>query len=130
MQRHGFARIVLATDGTPQAEAAAHVTAALAASSHAAVRVVHCWSLEIHLRQGIWDVEMRTEAEKLIANVVDRLRTIGIAADGQVMRADHAHVGAAVAEAVREFDADLVVVGSRGLSDWRSMFEHGVSNQC
>jgi nucleotide-binding universal stress UspA family protein len=40
-----------------------------------------------------------------------------------------AHVGAAVAKAARAFEADLVVVGSRGLSDWRSLFEHGVSNQ-
>jgi nucleotide-binding universal stress UspA family protein len=119
----------LATDGTPQAEAAAHVTAAFAASSRATVRVVHCWSLEIHHRHGASDVELHSEADRLIAEAVDRLRTLGIEADGQVIHADHTHVGAAIAEAVRDFDADLVVVGSRGLSDWRSLFDHGVSNQ-
>jgi len=33
-----------------------------------------------------------------------------------------------VALAAREFMADLVVVGSRGLSDWQSMFRHSVSH--
>jgi nucleotide-binding universal stress UspA family protein len=129
MKNRGFTRILLATDGTPQSEAAAHVAAALAEASGAAVRVVHCWSLEIHHRHGVWDVEIRAEAEKLLADAVDRLHALGLEADGRLMRSDGAHVGSAIAEAARAFGADLVIAGSRGLSDWRSLFEPLVSHQ-
>jgi len=38
-------------------------------------------------------------------------------------------VAAAIAQAARHHGADLVVIGSRGLSDWRSLFDHSVSHQ-
>jgi len=129
MQSQGFQRMVLATDGSEQAEAAARVAAALADSSGAAVRVVHCWNLEVHHRHGVRDLQMRSEAQNLITEAVARLRALDIRADGQLVRADSNHVGAAIAAAVREFNADLAIVGSRGLSNWRSMFEHSVSHQ-
>ena len=124
-----FRRIVLATDASGQAEAAGHVAAAMAVASGAAVRVVHCWNLEVHHRHGAWDAETRAEAETLIADAVERLRTLGVTADGQLVRADRGHVSAAIAEAVRGFDADLVVVGSRGLSEWRSLFDGSLSHE-
>jgi len=130
MTNPGFRRILLATDGTSEAEAAARLATALAETSAAAVRVVHVWTLEVHHRHGIWDVEMRSEAEKMVAGAVERLRTLGVTADSRLARADENHVGAAIAEAAREYDADLVVVGSRGLSDWRSMFvQHSVGHR-
>ena len=48
MQSQGFQQIVLATDASEQPEAATLVAAGLAASSGAAVRVVHCWNSEDH----------------------------------------------------------------------------------
>jgi nucleotide-binding universal stress UspA family protein len=129
MKTRGFHRILLATDGTPQAEAAAHLATALAESSGSEIRVVHCWSMQVRQRHGVRDVEMRGEAEKLIADAVDRLRAFGLEADGELIDSTSTHAGTAIAEAARKFDADLVVVGTRGLSDLRSMFEHGVSNQ-
>jgi len=124
-----FRRIVLATDASRQAEAARHVAAAVAAASGAAVRVVHCWSLELHHRHGTWDAEARAEARRLIDEEVDRLRALGIRADAQLVHADTKHVAAAIAQAVRGFDADLLVVGSRGLSEWRSLFKRSVSHE-
>ncbi len=50
-------------------------------------------------------------------------------ADKEIYRADNDHVGAAISQVARMFDADLVVIGSRGLSDWRSLFQHSVSHQ-
>lgn len=129
MKTTGFHRILLATDGSAQASAAVAVTASFAHASSAAVRVVHVWSLEVHHRNGVWDVEMLSEAEKLIEQTTERLRAAGVQAEGTISRADSQHVAMAVAEAARDFDADLVVVGSRGLSDWQSMRKHSVSHQ-
>lgn len=127
MKDHGFERILLATDESEQAEAAVAVAASFALSSQASVRVIHVWNLEVHHRHGVWDVETRSEAARLIAAAVNRLRELGVEADGEVGRADHNHVGAAIAESAREFNADLVVIGSRGLSDWQAMWQHSVS---
>lgn len=129
MRNHGFGRIVLATDGSDQARAAVAFTSSFARASSAAVRVVHVWNLEVHHRHGVWDVEMRSEAEKLLDETVRLLRAGGIEADGQICRADAGHVAAAIAESAREFKADLLVVGSRGLPDWQAMFQHSTSHQ-
>jgi nucleotide-binding universal stress UspA family protein len=128
MKDHGFERILLATDDSEQAEAAAAVAASFALGSHASVRVVHVWNLEVHHRHGVWDVETRSEAIRLITAAVNRLRDLGVEAVGEVGRADHNHVGAAIAESARQFKADLVVIGSRGLSDWQAMWQHSVSH--
>ncbi len=125
----GFKRILLATDGSESSAAAADAAIALAAASSAEVRVVHVWNLEVHHRHGFWDVEVRSEAEQLVDAVVSRLRAAGVRADREISRADSTHVAGAVAGAARDFKADLVILGSRGLSDWQSMFKHSVSHQ-
>ena len=129
MKRQGFHKILLATDGSNQADAAVEVTAQFAHASSASVQVVHVWNLEVHHRHGVWDVEVRSEAEHLINETVKRLREKNVDAEGLIVRADHAHVAAAIAEAARQIQADLVVVGSRGLSDWQAMMRHSTSHQ-
>ncbi len=128
MKKLGFHRIVLSTDGSEQSEAAVGVAASFAQAANSSVRVVHVWNLEVHHRHGVWDVEMRSEAERLIRDTVKRLRDVGVEADGEITRADNHHVAAAVAEVARQFNADLIVVGSRGLSDWQSLTQHSVSH--
>jgi nucleotide-binding universal stress UspA family protein len=125
----GFKRILLATDGSDQAEAAVYATIALGRTPSAEVRVVHVWNLEVHPRDGHWDVEVRSEAEQLLDATVERLTTGGVRAEGAILRADSGHVAAAIAVAAKDFKADLLVVGSRGLSNWQSMLKHSVSHQ-
>lgn len=123
-----FERILLATDGSDEANAAVEATIELARFSSAVVRVAHVWNMEVHHRHGVWDVEVRSEAERLVQETVDRLTAAGVMADNEVFRADHTHVAAAIAQLARLFQADLIVLGSRGLSDWQSMFKHSVSH--
>jgi nucleotide-binding universal stress UspA family protein len=128
---NGFKRVVLATDGSEEADAAVDCTIALLRDSHssAEVRVVHVWNLEVHHPHGHWDIELRSEAEKLVGATVERLKAAGLRADSEILRADSEHVAGAVAIATRDFKADVVVLGSRGLSDWQSMFKHSVSHR-
>lgn len=128
MRTQGFTRILLASDGSKPAEAAEAVAASLALASGAKVRAMHAWNLEVHQRGGVWDVETRREAEELTDAAVDRLRSLRVDAEGEVTSSDHNHVAQAIAEAAREFEADLVVMGSRGLSDWQSLRRHSVSH--
>jgi nucleotide-binding universal stress UspA family protein len=129
MQKQGFRRILLATDGSDQAATAVGVTSWLAKASSAQVRVIHVWNMDVRRRDGTWDIEMRNEAERLIDEAVERMHAAGVAAQGEIRRSDSKHVALAVATAAREFHADLVVVGSRGLSDWKSMFQGSISHE-
>ena len=125
----GFNRILLATDGSEQAQAAVDATIQLARSSSAKVRVLHIWNLEVHHRHGFWDVEVHSEAKRLVDAAVSRLQAAGLVAEPEIFRADNGQVAEAVAVSARAFSADLVVVGSRGLSDWQSMFKYSVNHQ-
>ena len=125
----GFKRILLATDGSAESASAADAALSLAISSSAEVRVIHVWNLEVHHRHGFWDVEGRNEAEQLLVAILSRFRAAGVRADRELRRADSSHVADAVVGAARDFNADLVILGSRGLSDWESMVKRSVTHQ-
>jgi nucleotide-binding universal stress UspA family protein len=126
---NGFKRIFLATDGSKQSDAALLAAIVLAGASAARVRVMQIWNLELHHRHGHWDAEVRAEARRLVENAVGQFQAAGVLADHEILRADEDHVASAIAAAARNFSADLVVVGSRDVSDWPSMLEHSAGNQ-
>ncbi|HEX9094655.1 MAG TPA: universal stress protein [Candidatus Dormibacteraeota bacterium] len=124
-----FERILLATDGSEASQAAVDATIAIAKSPTAKVMVAHVWNLEVHHRHGHWDIEVRSEAAKLVDAAVERVFRAGIIAEREIIRADSNHVAAAIAISAKNFGADLVVIGSRGLSDWQSLTQHSISHQ-
>ena len=95
----------------------------------ARVRVAQVWNLELHHRHGHRDGEVRSEAEKLVDATVERLFHAGVIAEREICRADGEHVAAAIACAAKAFGADLVVVGSKGLSSWQSLAQSSVRQQ-
>jgi nucleotide-binding universal stress UspA family protein len=130
MKNKTVRRILVATDGSEPAQAAVSLAANFARASGASVEVVHVWNLEVHRRHGVWDVETRSEAREVVESAVDRIRSLDVEAEGDILDADSSQVAGALAEAARKYDADLVVVGSRGLSDWQSLVSaHSVSHQ-
>src|ERR1700682_4960945 len=116
-----FERILLATDGSEESRAAVDATIAIAKSPTAKVRVAQVWNLEVRHRHGQRDAGVHGEAGRLVDATVDRLLRAGVIAERDIFRADSAHVAAAIACAARAFEADLVVIGSRGLSDWQAL---------
>jgi nucleotide-binding universal stress UspA family protein len=125
----GFKRILLATDGSEHAQAAVEATITLGSPSSAEVLVVHVWNLEVYQRDWQLDVEGRDEAARLVIKTVASLRKGGMAAEARICQANSDQVAATIGLAARDFKADLVVLGSRGLSDWQSIFKHSVSHQ-
>jgi nucleotide-binding universal stress UspA family protein len=129
MERPLFSKILLAIDGTMPSRAAAAAIAHLAAPMTSEVLVIHVWNLERRRRVGPSDVEMLPEARKIVDDVVDRLRQAGVAASGELVNAATNDVGPAIEEAAEAFGADLVAVGSRGLSDLAGVFTESVSHR-
>ena len=124
-----FERILVATDGTREAAAATRMAAAVAESGHAVVRVVHVWKLDVRHHHVESDAAERAAAQALVDGSVGEFRALGLLADGVLAHSDGPHVGDAIAEAARQFGADLIVVGSRGLGRWRSLLAHSVGGE-
>ena len=124
-----FKRILLATDGTPDAESAVDAAISLARFGPANVCVLHVWNLQVRDHEGHWDLETYAEAQRLVQRTVERLTNAGVMAGNEIYTADHAHVAQAIATVAKDSNADLIVIGSRGLSDWQSIFQHSVSHQ-
>jgi nucleotide-binding universal stress UspA family protein len=117
----------VASDGSRESAAASRLAASVAGPSHAVVRVVHVWKLDLRHHHGAADAAAWVQAQRLVDEAVREFRALGIIADGVLGHSDGSHVGAAIAEAARQFGADLIVVGSRGLSRWRSLLAQSVS---
>jgi nucleotide-binding universal stress UspA family protein len=96
--------IVLATDGSRFAEAAAVTAASLGRFCKTLVTVASVTSPG----EG---PERRAEAEQSVQRAVEHMRSEGLAADGTVLEGYPAEVIAGVA---REKNADLIVTGSHG----------------
>ena len=129
MNKRSFHKILLAIDSTPASRAAVGAIAHLAAPTGADVLVLHVWNLETRRRLGRRDVETLTAAHHLVDDVVADLVAAGVKASGLLVNAAESQVGPAIEEAAEAHGADLVAVGSRGLSDLVGVFEGSVSHR-
>lgn len=109
-----LARILLATDGSGEADLAALTAIDIANSTDSELHVVHVGEFlpMLFAHTEIEPARIEDEARKLLAGQVDKLREIG----GNVSEA-HFRAGDAAREIVtlaEELDAGLIVLGSRG----------------
>jgi nucleotide-binding universal stress UspA family protein len=106
-----FSRIVVTTDGTAAGDAAVSFTIALAREQHATVRVVHVNELLVGGR-GV-ATESEPEAMDIVDRAVARLREAAIDADGVHFLANCFTVSDRIAEAAQDWEADVIVFGSK-----------------
>ena len=97
-------RVLLATDGSPHSEAAAGTAGHLARQAGLPVTVVSVVT-------GSHSAARRQEAEQAVASKVERLKGMGVAAEGKIVegRPDEA-----IVKAAEDVGADLIVMGSHG----------------
>lgn len=106
-----FSRIVVTTDGTASGDAAVSFTIALARKQHATVRVVHVNELLVGGRG--YATESEPEAMGVVDRAVARLREAGIDVDGVHFLANCFTVSDRIAEAAQDWEADVIVFGSK-----------------
>jgi len=68
-------------------------------------------------------------AMRLVADAVKVLREEGVVAGGQVHDVAAGHVAKDIVETAAEFEADLIVMGSRGLSDVQGILLGSVTHK-
>jgi nucleotide-binding universal stress UspA family protein len=126
-----FKRIVVGTDGSTTASRAVDQAALLAKSLDATLHIVHAYKpassfigIDPSIPQpdpGTIDKDLRENAQSISASAAERARALGVEAIG-----DPADALTTLAEDV---DADLIVVGNKGMAGVRRFIAGSVPNR-
>ncbi|HEX9235496.1 MAG TPA: universal stress protein [Actinomycetota bacterium] len=111
-----FKRILLAVDGSEPSNRAVALTADLAEQTEAEVLVVHVYERE-PAKFGAFPLETGEDAGEILDDAVRILKDRGISARGELRTGIFGRAARIILEEANDFDAGLVVLGSRGLSD-------------
>jgi nucleotide-binding universal stress UspA family protein len=123
-----FERIVVAVDGSPQGGKTVPVAVDLATKYGSSVTVVH---VREHGRYEGADVDLgpSTPPEELVAGVVATFERAGVVAAPEVRRVSPGDTPEQIVAVAEEVGADLIVMGTRGMTEWRSLLLGGVANK-
>jgi nucleotide-binding universal stress UspA family protein len=127
-----YDRILVAVDATPETQAVLARTSALARLSGATVRVLHVRTVDVVDGAGIGafvEEETEDEATEVVRDAVGELRRQGVGQvegwSGETVRGDVANT---VIAQVKDFGADVLVLGARRHGGLASLFLGSVSD--
>ncbi len=123
-----FERIVLAANGSPSSRKAADVAADIGQKYGSEVVVLHVREQKITML-GTYVVEQSYEDANFVDEIVRGLKDAGVSARSEVQTAPLGGVPHVILEMAKELDAGLIVMGSRGLSDWEGLFLGSVTQR-
>ena len=123
-----FKHILVAVDGSEYSRRALRTAIELAAKFSSDVCVIHVDECD---RGGTaaYALESPVEAARLVADAVKTVRGSGIEATGEVCDVATGHVAEAIVEAANDKHINLIVMGSRGLSDVRARLLGSVTHK-
>jgi nucleotide-binding universal stress UspA family protein len=124
-----FKKIFLAVDGSESSRQATKLAADLAKSSGGEVVVFHAREREFAGRAGIVDIESSAETLELVDETVRTLKDADVSARGDVRNALIGTVAKEIVDAAAAEGADVIVMGTRGLSDWSGFFLGSVTHR-
>lgn len=116
-----FQRILLAVDGSEGSRRAHEVAGGLAKGLGAEIIVLHGQEREAPAAprtMGSFELEATEDARKLADDIVRDLKDEGVGARSVVMGVIHGHVPRLIDDVAKKEGVDLIVMGTRGLSDW------------
>ncbi len=124
-----FEKILLAVDGSPFSADALRVASNLAVKLGAQVEVVHVHEHETYGSKAgaVADLETPEESGTVLAGAIAELTGHGVPAHARLLQARRTDVAAKIIEAADAVGAELIVVGSRGLSNLSAILLGSVS---
>jgi nucleotide-binding universal stress UspA family protein len=123
-----FERIVVAIDGSPQSSKTIPVAIDLAQKYASSVVVVH---VREHTRYEGADIDMGPPipATELVDSVVARFGEANVDARGEIRRIASGKTAEQIVEVASASEADLIVMGTRGMTELKSLVLGGVANK-
>jgi nucleotide-binding universal stress UspA family protein len=123
-----FERILLAVDDSEESKKALKTAVSLAQATHGEILVVHVHAKDMGF-QVKDDIETRLEAEQLIEAVCDIVKKADVPVVGDLRAGRIDRVAKEILDAAESFDADCIVVGSRGNGPFAQLLLGSVANQ-
>jgi nucleotide-binding universal stress UspA family protein len=123
-----FEHMVVAVDGSTRSEQTIVMALDLASRYGSVVTILHVREYERYEGSDV-DMGPPISAEQLVNDVLERFRTAGIKADGEVRRVSSGDTPEQIVEVAEKVTADLIVLGSRGMSEWKSLLLGGVASK-
>jgi nucleotide-binding universal stress UspA family protein len=129
-----FERILLSVDGSPDSGKALLLTRDLARIHGSRVLVVHGRDVPLMAPSGQpappmmerWETD--DDAQKVVDGAVSELQAVGVTAAGEVLPGQ-GRIGEKILQAADALDADLIVLGSRGMSRVEEVMIGSVSHK-
>ena len=121
-----FERILLAVDGSQHSAKAVPVAADLAFRYGGELLVFHARERDVALGE---DVETSSEAMELVDGIVRDLKDAGVSARGEIVRVPSGNTPRAILAAASDENVDLIVMGTRGLSEWSRLLMGSVAHK-
>jgi nucleotide-binding universal stress UspA family protein len=123
-----FERILVATDSSEPSERAVEFAAGLAKDHASEIIVLHAVPRVVS-RSGTSDLEEPDEARELVDKIVRDLKDRGLNAHGEVVRVLEGHMARGIVESAATADADVILMGTRGRSDFGGLFLGSVTHR-
>ena len=124
-----FAKILVAVDGSSRSDTTVTMAIDLAVRYEADVTVLHVREYERYEGSDV-DMGPPIPAEQLVRDTVERFRTAGVGdPHGEVRRTSSGNTSDQIVDAAEAAGAELIVMGSRGMSEWKSLLLGGVANK-
>jgi nucleotide-binding universal stress UspA family protein len=123
-----FERILVATDSSEPSERAVDLAAGMAEDHGSEIIVLHVVPRVVS-RSGTSDLEEPGAAAELVDETVRDLKDRGLNARGEVVRVLEGHMSRGIVESAASADADVIVMGTRGRSDFGGLFLGSVTHR-
>jgi nucleotide-binding universal stress UspA family protein len=123
-----FERIVLAVDGSEAAQRALAVAADIASKYGSEVIAVHVLEQQLG-RGGPIAFETTEEATRVADDATRTLKDVGVSARPEARAALAGRAAQEIMNVAANEDAGLIVLGSRGMSDWQGLLIGGVAHK-
>jgi len=123
-----FEHILVAIDGSVYSESSLPAAIEVAKKFGSELLVLHV-SEHDHGRTVVFSLESPAAASMLVARAVKSACDAGIKVEGQLHDVAAGHVAKAIVETAETNGVDLIVMGSRGLSDLQGLLVGSVAHE-
>jgi nucleotide-binding universal stress UspA family protein len=120
--------MLLAVDGSEHSAKTVPVAADLAKKYEASVTVLHVREFSKRFGTDV-EIDPEDETKAYVDGVLAELAAAGIAARGELRRVQSGQVPREIIDVASEVGAGLIVMGTRGRTEWQSLLVGGVAHK-